>query len=349
MVIPPCEPGGDDYRLDSGCGVSSMHISRVAALFLGIGLMVLLWGGAVPGNGLADALPRSFQDIGGSDGDGEETYDDWLSYLNWYRSLSGLPALTEDESFNYGCTLHAIYMVKNNVLQREEDPANKWYTDEGSASGENSNVFVSNEVGDSFKIAIDQWMEGPFTAMGILDPELVRVGYGEHHEVNKTQYTQSAAALDVISGMDGSQGPGTIPVFWPGNGSTTPIGIYEQGRDLPDPLTSCPGYENLETTGAALLIQSGFGRANLPEVTASSIVNSKGENLEHCVFDEGTYSNPSTVYQDYGRAVLSFRDAIVIIPKYPLEQGETYSVSITINGETYSWSFKVSETAKVEP
>ena len=318
---------------------------------LAMALGVLLLGPTVPGTVRAEPAAMSFQDIGGSDdvdGNGG-TYDDWISYLNYYRSLSGLPALVEDESLDYGCTLHAIYMVKNNVLQREEDPANQYYTDEGNASGENSNVFVSNEYNDSFKIAIDQWMEGPFTAMGILDPELVRVGYGEHHEINKSQYTQTAAALDVISGMDGTDGPGTVPVFWPGNGSTTPIGIYEQGRDIPDPLASCEGYENLEYTGAALLVQSGFGRTDIPVVTASSIVNSKGQVLEHCVFTEGTYTNPIEAYQVYGRAVMAFRDAIVIIPKLPLERGETYAVSITIDGDVYSWSFKVSETAKVEP
>ncbi len=327
-----------------------MKAFRVIAVLVGIGLLISCPGGPGPAPSRADTLSRSFQDIVGPGAtEDDPPADNWLSYLNWYRSLAGLPALTENESHSYGCTLHAIYMAKNNVLQRPEDPNNEWYTAEGHEAGLNSNVFVSNKVSDSFKIAMDQWMEGPFTAVGILDPELTTVGYGEHHEENPDQYTQSAAALDVIRGLTGSNGPGPTPVFWPGNGATTPIGIYEEGRDYPSPLSSCPGYEGLKATGAALIIQTGFGRTDLPEVTDSSIVNSKGVSLEHCIFDEGTYVNSNQDLQDYGRAVLSFRDAIVIIPKLPLERGETYSVSVTINGQVYSWSFSVSETARVEP
>lgn len=326
-----------------------MNTFRVIVVLWGVGLLLFGPAGMGSASSRADTFSKSFQDIGGPGETEEDPPENWLAYLNWYRSLAGLPAVTENESHSYGCTLHAIYMAKNNVLQRPEDPANEWYTAEGHEAGLNSNVFVSNDINDSFKIAIDQWMEGPFTAAGILDPELATVGYGEHHEENPDQYTQSSAALDVIRGLTGTDGPGPIPVFWPGNGATTPIGIYEEGRDFPSPITACPGYEGRETTGAALLVQTGFGRADLPEVTDSSIVNSKGMNLEHCIFDEGTYVNPDPELQDYGRAVLAFRDAIVIMPKLPLERGETYSVSITINGQVYSWSFSVSETAKVEP
>ena len=47
--------------------------------------------------------------------------------------------------------------------------------------------------------------------------------------------------------------------------------------------------------------------------------------------------------------MLAFRDAIVIIPKRRLERGETYTVSITVNGQPYSWSFTVAHDAKIEP
>lgn len=322
---------------------------RTLLVAVGVALAVLGFGFLNPATSQAGADSKGIADIVNPGNPGGEESDTWLGYLNWYRSLAGLPDLAENESFSYGCTLHAIYMVKNNVLQRPEDTTNEWYTDEGNASGLNSNVFVSNVFADSFKIAIDQWMEGPFTAVGILDPELATTGYGEHHENLPKQYTQSGAALDVISGLTGNDGPGPTPVFWPGNGSTTPIGIYEEGRDFPSPLASCPGYEGLEATGAALIIQTGFGRSDLPEVTETSVVNSKGVSLEHCVFDEGTYTNSNQELQDYGRAVLAFRDAIVIIPKLPLERGETYTVSITVNGQAYSWSFSVAQDAKIEP
>ncbi|MBW1713559.1 MAG: hypothetical protein JRJ59_10465, partial [Deltaproteobacteria bacterium] len=50
--------------------------------------------------------------------------------------------------------------------------------------------------------------------------------------------------------------------------------------------------------------------------------------------------------QYLGRVVLDMRDAAVLIPRDPLIPGATYTVSITANGQPYTWSFTVSETAQ---
>ena len=68
--------------------------------------------------------------------------------------------------------------------------------------------------------------------------------------------------------------------------------------------------------------------------------------LEHCLFDETSYTNPSGSTQTTGRNILNGRDAIVLIPKQPLTPGATYTVSITANGQTHAWSFTVSNTAR---
>jgi hypothetical protein len=69
-----------------------------------------------------------------------------------------------------------------------------------------------------------------------------------------------------------------------------------------------------------------------------------GVPLEHCIFDETTYSNPSDLdAQNVGRAILGARDAIVVIPRNPLLRGLNYSISITSNGITYAWSFTISD------
>ena len=68
--------------------------------------------------------------------------------------------------------------------------------------------------------------------------------------------------------------------------------------------------------------------------------------LEHCLFDETTYSNPSDIdAQNVGRAILGARDAIIFIPRDPLTPGLSYSISVTSNGITYAWSFTVSDNA----
>ncbi|GAH44015.1 unnamed protein product, partial [marine sediment metagenome] len=40
------------------------------------------------------------------------------------------------------------------------------------------------------------------------------------------------------------------------------------------------------------------------------------------------------------------RDAIILIPRNPLTPGASYTVSITVSGQTHTWSFTVSSTAK---
>jgi hypothetical protein len=81
-----------------------------------------------------------------------------------------------------------------------------------------------------------------------------------------------------------------------------------------------------------------------PNVTASSFRRGSTD-LEFCIFDETNYVNSNSSYQDLGRNVLGGRDAIVIMPRDPLTVGETYSASITSNGETYIWSFTVVNTS----
>jgi len=83
-----------------------------------------------------------------------------------------------------------------------------------------------------------------------------------------------------------------------------------------------------------------------PSVTAHNFTTGGGTALEHCVFDETTYYNPSDYEEYWVRYILDQRDAIVLIPKDPLNPGETYKVSITTNGKTYSWTFTVSEDAR---
>jgi hypothetical protein len=61
--------------------------------------------------------------------------------------------------------------------------------------------------------------------------------------------------------------------------------------------------------------------------------------LESCLYDETSYTNEDPGTQATGRIILNGRDAIVLIPRNPLTAGQSYTVSITANGETITWSF----------
>jgi hypothetical protein len=91
-----------------------------------------------------------------------------------------------------------------------------------------------------------------------------------------------------------------------------------------------------------ILLQIGPGDQT-PNVLAHSFSQGSAS-LAHCVFDETGYSNPDPSARNLGRAILGARDTIVLIPQQPLVPGTRYTVSITLDSGTYTWSFLVSET-----
>jgi hypothetical protein len=263
--------------------------------------------------------------------------DNWLQWVNYYRATACLPPVTENATWSAGDYKHAIYIVKNDELQHSEDPDNQWYTPEGHSAAQRSDLAASYNVNASDRWAVDAWMQAPFHALGIIDPQLTVVGYGSYREADGE--FEMGAGLDILSG--GGQTPQTeFPVIWPGNGTTVPVLLH--WGEYPSPLTSCPGYSG--QTGVPVILQIGSGELT-PAVSATAFTQG-GQPLEHCVFDETNYSNPDAVQQSLGRSILNAHDAIVLIPRIPLSAGTSYTVSVSVNGQTYTWSFSVSESPR---
>ncbi len=262
---------------------------------------------------------------------------DWLAYVNYYRAMAGLPAVAEDATWSNGCWLHSRYCVKEDEPGHYERPESSWYTPEGATAGGNGNVMASGSSTRSDEYAIDMWMSGPFHALGIIDPRLEEVGFGSYREA--AGWWQMAATLDVLRGLGSVPPTVTFPIYYPIAGSTT-YQVSYNGSEWPDPLSSCSGYS--APSGPPILLQLGSYSVT-PDVTAHSF-SAGGTPLDHCVYDETTYTNPDSYQQSQGRAVLNMRDAIALIPRLPLAPGTTYDVSITTNSQTYAWSFTAGST-----
>lgn len=265
--------------------------------------------------------------------------DNWLDYVNYYRDMADLPAVKGNAEWARGNELHGRYSVKNDSLIHDEDPANAWYTVEGQQAAQSSNLMGSYNHEENFYVSIDAWMQAPFHAVGILDPQLYEVGYGEYSEADGREL-QFASGLDVLRGLGPLPNEVRFPILWPGPGAT--VTLTEHWGEWPSPLTSCPGYS--EPTGLPILVQIGMGDQT-PHVTAHSL-RRDGINLEHCVFDETSYTHPDGSSQWVGRSILDGRDAVVLIPRQPLLPGATYDVSLTVNGRTYAWSFTVANISR---
>ena len=261
--------------------------------------------------------------------------ENWLGRVNSYRIATGLWPVRENLLLSAGDRCHAIYTVKNEVVQHSEESGNRFFTPLGRAAAAQSNLFLSDAAADTDSWVIDTWMQSPFHAVGLLDPRLRQVGYGSYREPGGV--FETGAALNVAAGLE--EFAAVYPIFWPGNRSIVPLGQHWVGS--PSPLHSCPGY--VSPSGLPLIIQFGPGDQD-PVVTASSL-SADGQPLEHCVFSESTYRNPDLAQQELGRSILAERDAVVLVPRVPLTPGAHYTASITVGGRAYEWSFGVEAPA----
>ena len=256
---------------------------------------------------------------------------DWLAYLNAYRAQAKLAPVAEDTQWSEGAYLHARYIVKNDVIEHQEEDGNEWYSEIGRQAAETSNLMASwNGLAPDRK-ALDLWMRGPFHALGILDPRLMAVGFGSYRALDGG--FQMAAVLDVLRGLQVSAASDIAPVLWPGPGSNIWL-LSFNGGEYPDPLSSCPGYSL--PTGLPILLQ--LTGSTSPEILQHTFQEGATP-LEHCVFNSTSYDHPDAAARALGQTVLEQRQAVVLIPRYPLEPGKTYSVRITTDDETYAWSF----------
>ena len=274
------------------------------------------------------------------DGDGNVVLGDqpeWLAYVNQFRSAANLPLVTESAVYTQGATNHSRFMVMNDLCcAHSENSLNPLFTESGNASGVNGNIFSSTWTGSKMEHAVNFWISAPFHILGILDPALSEVGYGEfRQEIGVFHY---ASVLDVRSNeVDSVEVPDSIyPIFFPANGSETFI-VRRSLPEWPDPLATpaCSSYST--PTGPALVLMIGDGDQT-PIVTSQKVFEN-GRQIESCTFSETSYENPDPYAQQTGRIILGTRDAIIVTPRNPLNGGFSYRVELTVNGENYSWEF----------
>jgi hypothetical protein len=270
---------------------------------------------------------------------------DWLAVLNGYRTSAHLAPVTDDPSFSDGDLQHSRYIAKNfgDQISRQvnlggemhhEDRSKPWFTREGAIAGLASDVDEMWDPSGSAKVswAIDDWMQGPFHRISLLDPQLHRVGYGSFCENGVC-----IAALNVHGDSDHRitrPVPLAAPIKYPPDGATISANSFI--AEWPDPLTSCPGYD--APAGFPITFQLGF--LVVPSISSYAVKEKDGTPVAACSFDASSYANPDAASQSIGRDVLRNYGAIVIVPREPLRPGE-YAVTINTDDQNYAWSFTV--------
>ncbi|MFO7684040.1 MAG: CAP domain-containing protein [Chloroflexota bacterium] len=262
------------------------------------------------------------------------TGPDWLRYVNQFRVQAGVPLVIEHERLSEGAASHSYYMVINNSASHSEDPNLPGYTAAGHQAAQNGNIAVSGAAGVGYRWPIDYWISAAFHTIPLLDPQLATVGYGEHNDA--TSSFGMAATMDINSGARSAPPDIQYPIMFPRDGGQTWVTTYSM-PEFPNTASSCSGYQ--KPTGAPIILMLGDGE-NTPQIQSTSLLES-GVSVPHCAFDETNYTNPTPYWQTVGRQILDERDAVVILPRSPLEVGQEYTVIVNNGGEEIQWTFTV--------
>ena len=255
----------------------------------------------------------------------------WLATINDYRTMAGVAPVTDNPRWSLAAKEHARYMVLNGkvAVEQTEGIAS---TNTGATVASRANVAGFERSDQADGDFIDAWMASPFHALGILRPELKRVGFGSWRDAT-AQPVGSAAVIDVIDGLV-ARTPGHSTYQWPGPGSVLSQTAF-RGGTLPDPLSACPASFT-PPTGLPIIATLHDG-----ELLANSRLMVNDTTVEHCVLSAATYINPDSNSQRIGRAILAADDAVILVARHEFAPGDRIAVSLLTSSASLNWSFGI--------
>lgn len=235
--------------------------------------------------------------------------NNWLEYVNYFRSLAGLPPVTEDATLNNNCWEHARYMAENNHLTHDQDPSLPFASPAGQICAQNGNAWMGSAFFQPYwevHHSIEGWMGSVGHRAWMLYPTTPTFGYGFYTASNN----RAAAALDVLSkadfGADLSY-PGW-PVIYPASGQT-------DVPPTPYPITIFWRY---------------FGPS--PVLLSTSLTTQAGASIPHTA----------------NTTLPVGHEGIQILPTQALPANTTFLVSVTGTYDTtpftYTWQFSTGST-----
>ena len=254
----------------------------------------------------------------------------FLRSLNAWRANVGLPPVADTPAWSQGLREHSNYLIELGALSHQQDPSRPAATPDGARAGASSVIAAWNySAVRTESDVIAEWIRAPFHSIHLFEPRWQRTAYGEARQSGRVPL-DGAAALDVIRGV-GARVRIDRPITFPGDGTTVPLSEFTS--EVPDPLTSCPGY----TAPSGLPLLALFPE---PISGASAELRMDGNLVASCLIDQ-RYSNPDAPSQEIGRALLKQKNAVIVIPRAPLTPGATYEATVVSSAGVVRWSFRV--------
>ncbi|MCI0625146.1 MAG: CAP domain-containing protein [Acidobacteria bacterium] len=235
--------------------------------------------------------------------------NDIPAYVNYFRALAGVPAVTFDPVLDNNCYLHARYMAEENEITHDERTDSPWYTPEGQVCAQNGNAWLGSEFYVPYwqqYHSIESWMSSVGHRLWLLYPTTPVFGFGFYTAANN----RAGAGLDVLSnfnsGADASY-PGW-PVRYP-----------------------APGQSDVPAEAYAITLNWAYFGA-MPTISTTSLTTLDGTPIAH------TATTTELAASHKG---------IQVVPDAALPANTTFTVSAsgTYDGTpfTYTWFFSTGE------
>ena len=247
------------------------------------------------------------------------TGDPVLDRINHFRALAGVLSLPADPALMRATQNHADYYVQNGGGAHTETPGLPGFTgasihDRAVAAGYPLYSWVDEDVAFNTDAVnnIDLFIATVFHRLPLLHPSAIAIGFA-------TASGNGRAIMVIDLGLDQNYDPGLdLPVVYPGPGQIDVPRLW-YAYESPNPVPGVPNPVGSPLTVSFLINQS-------VQWGAVSLVSSGGVAVE-VILAEGP----------------TWRRALGIVPRYPMEAGTTYTATVTgtVDGAAFShsWSF----------
>lgn len=242
---------------------------------------------------------------------------DPLQVVNYFRDVGGVPRLHAfDATLSRAAYEHARYTVEASDPGHRQDPASPWSTPAGRhelPGTAGAEVYFEGFGPGEEDDALLGWMRTPFHGLMAVSPRFTTYGIGAYRNRAAPQVTSATVMRASGWSTEPVRDDGVRATF-PADGAVLPTTTFWEGGESPDPLALC-GYR--QPAGQAVWVTL----ARPPrQVQATSLTGPSGP-LPHCLLDVG--------------------DTQVLFPRDPLPPGARIVASLTADGRTAHWSFRV--------
>jgi len=244
-----------------------------------------------------------------------------LERLNAHRHAAGLEPVAADPGLSKGCSLHAVYLVRNvdhpstqGLGLHSEDPKLPGYSKEGERAGKAAVIFLGKEGPE----AVEGWVGSLLHRIPLLQSRLRKVGYG----VARGGPATVTSVLDATSGL--GVGKDAPVVIYPADGQKDVPLLFSP--EIPDPIPESADKK------AGYPVTAMFSEGALVKDVKASLKDAEGRELAIWLSSPEKPAAPD--YQ---------RNTVGLIAREPLRPSTTYTAAIAarVTGKPWlrTWSF----------